>query len=236
MKKSLNINIDCGPLDITHIANMRHEFFERMDYEWWVEVQPGDIVVDVGACVGFFTCSALDKGAAKVYAVEPNRELLQLVLKNSFDYIENNPEGCPVVPVHAAMASDPKHTKHVYDDGSEFPTMSFRDLITTHKLTHIDFLKVDCEGGEYSFLTKENLPWITKNVRRIAIEVHLRATKTSKEDFIKFRDEFIAPFFHAGKVKFQVPEYRKNIWDNDAIMDEDYEKLLSEFMIYIDNG
>ena len=235
MKKSLNINMDCGPLDIDHIANMRKEFFSRMDYDWWGEVQPGDVVVDVGACVGFFTCHALDKGASRVYAIEPNRELLQLVVKNAFDHIQNNPE-CPVVPIHAAMANDPKHTKHVYDQGAEFPTMSFRDLIDTHRISYIDYLKVDCEGGEYSFLTKENLPWLIKNVGHMAIEIHLRATRTGKEDFIQFRDEFLKPFFDAGRVRFMHSHYKDTIWDNAAIYNGDYDKVPSEFMIYIKNG
>lgn len=235
MKKALNINIDCGPLDIDHISNMRTEFFSRMDYDWWGEVEPGDVVVDVGACVGFFTCGALDKGASRVYAIEPNRELLQLVMKNAFDYIQNQPYS-PVVPIHAAMANDPKHTKHVYDEGSEFPIMSFNDLILGHNITYIDYLKVDCEGGEYSFLTKENLPWLFDNVRHMAIEIHLRATKTGKEDFIKFRDEFLKPFFDAGRVYFMNPEYKNTIWNNDAIHNEEFEKVPAEFMIYIKNG
>jgi len=232
MKPALNINIDCGPLDIDHISNMRKEFFQRMDYEWWVKVEPGDVVVDVGACVGFFTCAALDKGASRVYAIEPNEELLQLVMKNSFGYIKNQPI-CPVIPIHAAMGNDIKHVKHVYDDGNDFPMIAFRDFLHQQNLLHIDFMKVDCEGGEYSFLNGENSAWIFDNVDRMAIEIHLRATQTGKQDFIEFRDNFLKPFFDANRVRFMHSNLKDTIWQDSYILEENYNEVPAEFMIYI---
>lgn len=232
---ALNKNLDVGPLDLDHISNMRMEFFERLDYEWWKQVEEGDVVVDVGACVGFFTTYALDHGASKVYAIEPNKELLKLVIKNGFDYIVDNNE-CPIVPIHAAIGSNTNHVQHVYDGGSEFPLISFKDFVIKYDIQKIDYLKVDCEGGEYSFLNAENLVWISKNVKHIALEVHLRASESSKEDFIRFRDDFLHYFFERGQVNFMNSKYKKTIWDNDAIFNEDYESVPAEFMIYITNN
>ena len=232
--KSLNKHIDCGPLDLDHVANMRMEFFERMDYDWWGQVQPDDVVVDVGACVGLFTCLALDKGAKKVYSIEPNRELLLLTIKNAFDYIANSKES-PVVPIHAAIGESEKHAKHVYEGGSEFPMITFNQLIDKYDISKIDYLKVDCEGGEYSFLNAKNLEWISNNVGHMAMEIHLRATESGALDFLKFRDEFLKHFFDQGKVHFMHNVYSKTIWDDHAILSKDHSKVPAEFMIYIKN-
>jgi hypothetical protein len=133
------------------------------------------------------------------------------------------------------MGHDDKHAKHVYDSGSEFPLMSFKELIETYGIKKIDYLKVDCEGGEYSFLNEENLEWISKNVRHMAIEIHLRATRSGKEDFIEFRDKFLRHFFNQGKVKFMQDYYKDSIWNDQAIYNEEYNEVPAEFMIYIKN-
>lgn len=231
---ALNKNIDCGPLDIDHISNMRYEFFDRKDYEWWGDVQEGDVVVDVGACVGFFTCMALDKGASKVYAIEPNKELLQYTVKNGFDYIINSIES-PIVPVHAAIGSESKHASLVYDGGSDFPMMTFMEFIERYNIEKIDYLKIDCEGGEYNILTKENLPWIAANVKHIALEIHLRATPSGKTDFIKFRDEFLKYFKDNNKFELMNSNYSEGIWDNEAVFNDDWARCPAEFMMYIVN-
>jgi FkbM family methyltransferase len=233
---ALNINMDMGTLDIDHISNMRKEFFVNKDYEWWDKVQPGDIVVDVGTCVGMFSCLALDSGASKVYMIEPNRELLETAIKNTNPYVINAKES-PVVPCHAAIMNNENMIQHVYnaDKAGEFKPFTFMEFINHYDIKKIDYLKIDCEGGEYDILTKENADWIYENVGHIAVEVHRRHAKSGPSDIIKMRDGFLKRYFDEGKVKFQHKQVAESIWYDTDIKQSNYNTLPAEFMVYFTN-
>tara|TARA_B110000977_G_scaffold177442_1_gene233989 strand:- start:734 stop:1453 length:720 start_codon:yes stop_codon:yes gene_type:complete len=233
---SLNINMDMGSLDIDHISNMRREFFYNKDYEWWDQVQAGDVVVDVGTCVGMFSCLALDSGASKVYMIEPNRELLETAIKNTNPYVINAKES-PVVPCHAAIMNNTHMIQHVYnsDKAGEFKPLKFKEFIEHYDIKKIDYLKVDCEGGEYDIFTKENFDWIYENVGHIAVEVHRRHSTSGPSDITKFRDEFLKQYQVEGKVKYQHEFIGEAIWNDEYIQSEDFSVLPAEFMVYFTN-
>lgn len=233
---TLNINMDMGTLDIDHISNMRREFFFNKDYEWWDQPKPGDVVVDVGTCVGMFSCLALDSGASKVYMVEPNRELLETAMRNTDKYTINAKERM-VVPCHAAIMNNEHNVKHVYNSAAagEFVPLTFREFIDFYEIEKIDYLKVDCEGGEYDIFTKENLDWIYNNVGHIALEVHRRHSTSGPADFKRFRDDFLKFYQDKGKVQYQHAFLAEAIWDDEAIKQESFDYLPAEFMVYFTN-
>ena len=237
--KALNEHIDTGPLNIHHVYNMYKEFFKRMDYDWWYQVSPGDVIVDVGACVGLFSCHALDKGASKVYMIEPNREYLKVAMKNTADYVIDNIES-PVVPVHAAIQTHDGHSKQIYDAdiAGEYKKYTFSRFIEDYGIKKIDFLKIDCEGGEYNILTKENLDFISKHVKHMAIEVHLRHHKSGPEEFVRFRNEFLDYYLKRGMVNFMPTtgiDFPTAINNEKEILKSNFNIIPSEFMIYITN-
>ena len=224
---ALNVHMDTGSLCMKSVSIMHNEFFVRKDYDWWYKVQPGDVCVDIGACVGMFTAHALDSGAAKVYAVEPNKELMKSVINNCYDYVVDQPEQ-RLIPVDAAIGSDPGHTNFVfYTD--DFKTISFKDFIARYNIERIDYLKLDCEGGEYDVLSEENLDWVRENVKHIAVECHLRASPDNPAQFLNFRDKFLKPYINEGRVRYMDKSMENRIWNTDAIMNQ----RPGEFMIYI---
>lgn len=174
------------------IHTQYYEFFNRKTYDWWYEVREGDICVDIGSCIGMFTCMALDKGASKVYSVEPNPTLLRTTMKNAFPYICNR-EQPPVVPINAFIGNERDNAFGTFDK-DEVPSLSFIELIEKYNIKHIDYLKIDCEGGEYEILTKENLGWIKEYVKHIAVEVHIDTVPDSRERFKQFRKDFLYDF------------------------------------------
>jgi FkbM family methyltransferase len=226
-KQALNLYMDTADLCMATVSTMHNEFFKRCDYDWWRKVQPGDIVVDIGACVGMFTAHALDRGASKVYSLEPNKKFMKTIINNMYDYIVNEDE-IRFIPVDYAIGSKPSHTNFVFHT-NEFKTMSFKEFIDRFKIEKIDYLKLDCEGGEYDVLSKENLSWIKDNVKHIAVECHLRASENGIEDFIKFRDEFLAPFLSTNKVRYMNPYISKCIYNDLEI------NRMGEIMMYILN-
>lgn len=176
---------------LVEIHTLYVEFFYKKLYDWFYEVQPGDVVVDIGSCIGMFTCHALDKGAKEVYAIEPNRDLLRTTLYNSFMHICDKAKS-PVIPINAFMGTS-KENGYGEFDSEDIPLLDFQDFIKSYNIEQIDFLKIDCEGGEYDILTKENLPWIKKNVKHIAVEVHMLDEK-GPENLKRLRDTFISEF------------------------------------------
>jgi|14BtaG_2_1085337.scaffolds.fasta_scaffold00026_47 FkbM family methyltransferase len=226
--------ISTDGIDLSQAATLYREFFINCDYNWWYEVLPDDIVVDVGACVGFFSALALDKGAERVFMIEPNRNLLKTAINNVADYIID--DRLKVIPVHGAVSEDSNDTLHVFeDDGSDFPKFSFMDFIHKHQISNIDFLKVDCEGAEYNIFKKEQIGFFENNVRHMAIECHLRAADDSPEKFIKFREDFLKHFINAGKVKVQNKTVLDAINNDWSIKNRDFRSVPAEFMIYITN-
>lgn len=226
--------INTDGIDLSQVATLYKEFFTSQDYNWWYEVLPDDIVVDIGACVGFFSALALDKGAERVYMIEPNRNLLKTAVRNVSDYIiEDNTK---VVPIHGAVSEDPNDTLHVFeDDGSRFPCFSFKEFVDKYNINTIDFLKIDCEGAEYNILKPEMIDFFENNVRHMAIECHLRAADDSPQKFIDFRDNFLRHFMSQNKVRFMHPSVKTAIDLDWQIMQRDFSQVPSEFMIYITN-
>lgn len=211
-----------GLTSLESISTLYHEFFIRKDYEWWYRVSPGDIIVDVGACNGMFTCFALDNGAKIVYTIEPNIELLETAVINAFPHIVNKPQS-PVIPINCAIG-DPgfsdDYKKHIHGeitDKKEIPVITFKNFLKEYNITHIDYLKIDAEGAEYNILCEENLHFIKENVKHIAVEVHLDAFKEAPQKFINFRNNFLS-HFSEDKIKYLYPEDKQKTYNDSFIL------------------
>lgn len=203
----------------THtVACQFNEFFMHKDYDWWYMVQPGDVVVDVGACFGMFTCRALDLGASKVYAVEPNEKLLKDTLYNAFPHIKNKKDS-PVVPVNYAIGSDSNRRSDIFghsrSDGS-LKFKSFKDFVEEYNIDYIDYLKIDAEGGEYDIFTEENVDYLVNNVKHISAEFHLGKFEGIEEEFIKLRNNVLTKF-DTSKFRYKNQELHNKIFDDDFI-------------------
>ena len=57
----------------------------------------------------------------------------------------------------------------------------------------IDFLKVNCDGGEYDIFNEENIDWILNNVKNISSKFYLNFPGC-RERFTKFRDNYLELF------------------------------------------
>lgn len=152
--------------------------------------------MDVGASVGPFTYSILSKNPKTVYCIEPSRSLFCSLATNTSKFCPQT----PIVYINKAI-SDGKTQDvkvfsgnvNVYGGVDDFDYFSFSDFINEYKIPHINFLKMDCEGGEYDIFTDENIDWISNNVQNIAAEFHLTYSGC-KEKFKNFRDKYLQLF------------------------------------------
>lgn len=227
MTKLLHPNMKNTHLkDVETYKTMVHEFFRADTYGWWYQVKPGDVVMDIGACIGMMTCKALDQGASKVYSIEPNIKLLHTTMVNAMPLISRTSKQS-VVPINAFIG----HAKHGFGvEENEAPHKTFREIIQEYDIKWIDFLKVDCEGGEYDIFIRENYDFLRNNVKHIAMEVHLDVYPDAPRKFIEFRDNFMQTY--PGLVRFSKIEHKRKTFDNEYILGDWPLGWGSSWMIY----
>jgi len=176
------------------------------------------VAVDIGANVGGFCINAYPH-FDKIYAFEPYLPnyniLLQVINKlnitniesyNTAIYGESNKE----LPLTAPPNSDsggirccdaPDNTNFV-DLQTTCTSISLSDMMETLGLQRINYLKLDCEGSEYSIL--ENF-YDYHKISMIAIELHGCFGVQRKENLLYFLNEFyyIVPLLSRQEVKLE---------------------------------
>jgi len=128
-------------------------------------VQPGDTVLDCGANVGVFVRPALDRGAARVVAIEPAPENLECLRRNFKAEIESGrvlvyAKGVwdreDVLPLSVQVgnsASDSLMVKHTGETRVvQVPLTTIDHLVEDLSLPRVDFIKMDIEGAELKAL------------------------------------------------------------------------------------
>ena len=207
------------------------EIFVREDYTKKFPVNAGDTVLDIGASVGPFTFSILDKQPKHVYCFEPKPSLFETMKKN----IGHHPN---VTLINKGI--------HNVDGETEFKGLYFSDVTETHgrsatadaitfdtflqeyNVTQIDFMKIDCEGGEYDIFTPERVSWVKQNVKKIVGEWHL-STPELKEKFRQFRDTYLKEFHTFDVYSWDGVDIKWDLWNDHFI------EYYNEITLYIDN-
>lgn len=157
---------------------LREHFCDRQ-YENLVDIEEGDVVVDVGFNYGIFSLGALRKGASKIYGFEPN--------KNIFEKLKDFPRK-DIVEIYNLAVSNVNQILTFYEgdntlgsslldvvgdfkESYQVNCINFFEFISEKNITKIDFLKVDCEGTEYEIF--ESIPDnFFKKIKKIHVEFH----------------------------------------------------------------
>jgi len=183
----------------TAISNIIREIYDENVYDRYFEVEKDDIVVDIGAHIGLFSRYAIEKGAKKCFAIEPLAESYDNLLENikpekyinKIDtlnkaiYHSNESVFFGLGPRGGTIGAriSPNKTDDVVSG------IKFKDYIKSLNVEKIDYLKVDCEGGEYDIFTDENLDYIENNVKKIAGEFHKTYNKYGMNEAIKILEK-----------------------------------------------
>lgn len=201
---------------------VKKEIFEDRIYELFFEVKKGDVVFDIGASLGPFTYSILDKQPSHVFAFEPSYEEFKTLVLNT--------RHGNVTHINKGISNTVGEFDFVFDksEGHKLYSTTFKKVIEDYNIQKIDFLKTDCESGEYDIFTIENLFWIKNNVKKIAGEWHLGDT-SMKEKFQVFRDVYLRVFPNFKVLSFDGVDITDHIWSSEFIY------YYGEIMIYIDN-
>jgi len=152
------------PIDAAILMEAQKKPYRRLN------IEPGDVVLDLGAHIGTFARYAIDEGASHVIAVEPHPESVEL--------LRMNVQGRAVTVIDSAVDSDilydsgtPQRARKVPGRGTgrggwepiKVSSVTLDELLV-HQPTRV---KCDIEGGEYDIL-----PHPMPTVRRLALEIH----------------------------------------------------------------
>lgn len=148
-------------------------------------IQPHDIVIDLGAHIGAFAVYAAQKAAqGKVYAYEPEPENFKLLKENKslndlanlqvFSIAVMGKSGKvklfvehDITSINTVLEND----NPMYKQAITVPATTLKEIIKDNKIVEIDFLKIDVEGAEYDILL--NTPHSVFNkIRKISLEYH----------------------------------------------------------------
>lgn len=201
LKRLMNVSVfpndyDWGKFSPELIKSLKKECGIYNVYKRYSTIKEGDTIVDIGASVGPFTYSILSDKPKVVYCIEPSKDLFSSLVRNTSKHTLET----PIVYINKAIVDNNiedvkvfSGNQNVYGDNFDFDYFTFQDFIRDYNISHIDFLKMDCEGGEYNVFTDQNIDWILNNVRNIAAEFHL-TYPGCKEKFRNFRDKYLDLF------------------------------------------
>lgn len=234
-----------------------YECILRRDYKG---IQSGDIVVDVGANLGFFSLMALKEGASKSYAIEP--------FPTTYEYLCKNVEGLPVTTINCGIGNEDRNVDFVggevssisrsidYENNEEYAFWGdkkittvrmkpFSQIIKENGIEFIDYLKIDCEGGEVELFNTIDPEFLKYRVKKISGEIHMFITGQDGYEKIKnqiieagfeYRDEFnpektLAIFSAIRKPKIRLVHILNNVDGNREIESINSLRELSKYGI-----
>jgi FkbM family methyltransferase len=154
--------------------------FRKYDY-FGYRVNPGDVVVDIGANIGTFSVYAAGLcGASRVLSFEPFPDSFRMLTRN----VEQNQlnmvtcvnqavaGGCGLRSLRLNSMDSGSHSLILDSLGNrvQVECCTLEDIFQRFSLTKIDYLKMDCEGAEYEIL--ENATSRIRQIGRISMETH----------------------------------------------------------------
>lgn len=167
-------------------------FYDRIYERDFVRLDVGDVVVDVGANYGVFGLYAQMFRPSRVVCVEPVRSTYDQMVRNLSGFgvscvnkavsWEDGTDTFAITEVNGNNYSkrhgNAKHVEWGLQRAireEEVETVNVNTLIREQGLERIDFLKVDCEGGELALFSTIDPSFLRDRVSKVALEYHTSA-------------------------------------------------------------
>ena len=210
--------IHSSPGDQSAFFTFYEVFLQKCYTNENIDVQKDDIVVDIGANLGFFSLYSILNGAKEVHSFEPVKKTYKSLCKNVADYENikcynvavnnhNNDIDITSYPISSISTSN-SLTQHPpsgwnaevdFQSTEQVSSMSIKHIINL--IPKIDFLKLDCEGAEWDILASIPNDYLQYNVKKIAVELHYdKSSDISSNSVNDFVDRLINAGFEFSDV------------------------------------
>lgn len=136
------------------------------------------LVVDIGANVGVFSLFAA-RSARLVYSLEPSSSNFNRLVSNvshtqniaALNLACTGRDGRASLDLSSDPVSFSLMTNRCSDRQETVDTISLGTLFERHKISHCDFLKLDCEGSEFEIILDSD-PSLMRRMSSIVMEYH----------------------------------------------------------------
>ena len=223
-------DFDWGSLTEEDIVTIEREVVHEKVYRFWEDVKEGDVVLDIGASVGAYAVSILENNPKKIYCVEPSKKLMG-VLKSNCDSEK-------IETINWGIVEQEGDGINIFGGkDQQFKGITFNNMLKRYSIDHVDYMKVDCEGGEYNIFRDENMEFLLNKVKFMAIEIHLNYSGC-REKFKTFRDKYLTQFknYKVMSCTRQQIKWGHSLNIKDHVFNDDFiDNYTCEFMIYIKN-
>lgn len=172
-------------------------FLDRAYLKMFTSLPPQPVIVDIGGYIGDFSLYAAYELGARVITYEPTPENYALLMENVAlnglkDQITCHNAGVDGQPGSIMLNLDRSDgalhaSRYMYattPERIEIRTVSVAGIMADNALTHIDVLKIDCEGCEYDILSTLT-PDIFDKIDRIVFEYHTLPDHINKLERVK---------------------------------------------------
>lgn len=138
-----------------------------------------DVVIDIGGHIGSFALLALrEKGRVIVFEPDPmNFAMLENNLKanaspNSVAVNKAVSDASGKITLFRDMSNSAAHsTTKLSGEGQEVESLSLDDIFAIYNIPVCHFMKLDCEGAEFSILSGAS-PETLRKIQKLSMEYH----------------------------------------------------------------
>lgn len=178
IEKLLKIKKNVDHQEAIHSTLSEH--FIHRTYGGYVDVEKGDVVIDIGFNFGVFCLRALNNGASKIYGFEPNIDVYKIGKQVYADItkveifnfaVGKKNEKVVFMQGKSSLISSTYGAVSDYEYSYEIDSINLPDFLFFRQIDKIDFLKIDCEGSEYDIF--ESIPdHIFSKIKKVHVEFH----------------------------------------------------------------
>lgn len=165
-----------------------YEIMLRKDYlAHGQKLSPGATVIDIGANIGCFTllASKLVGESGRVFAIEPEATTYRQLVSNIQLNRARNVTALKIavggtkgtITLHAdtnrlfSSIYSSVNGHEVQGDDQQVDMTTLEALMTSNRIEHCDYLKLDCEGAEHD-IVRSMPPATARRIAQITMEVH----------------------------------------------------------------
>lgn len=151
----------------------------------YIQINKGDIFVDLGANIGMSATYAELKGASKIYCIEPDPKIFECLRKNSGPnwVLENIAISNYIGELEMGYWPDTLNNRFITK------CTTLYEYVRRNNIEKIDYLKIDIEGAEDEVIRTID-PGLFKIINKVMVEYHF--------DDMKKINKFIQIFTNNG--------------------------------------